>query len=271
MSNVNQQFLNTVRKLLQDGQDVTCRGLRTKELMGHQTKIDMSRPILTIPERNLGYKFLVAEAAWIMSGDNRVATIEPYSPHIKKFSDDGERYFGSYGPKIVDQLSYIVDTLAKDNYSRQAYMNIWREQPRPTKDIPCTIGLQWLIRDGKLHCFDTMRSSDIWLGWPYDIFNMSMISIGICVMLRTLHNIDVELGDLTLTATSQHLYEINFLNVSKLNLQDKVEYDVPIPINPKAFISYQHVVDTLRFISNLNKQDAYTCLLSNQKIVTGVR
>ena len=37
-----------------------------------------------------------------------------------------------------------------------------------TKDEPCTIALQFLNRDGKLHCTAIMRSNDIWFGTPYD-------------------------------------------------------------------------------------------------------
>ncbi len=58
-----------------------------------------------------------------------------------------------------------------------------------------------------------MRSSDIWLGWPYDLYNMSMISRYILLYLK---NIDLdayesttELGNLYLTAGSMHLYEEN--------------------------------------------------------------
>lgn len=176
----------------------------------------MTQPVMCVKERKLGYKFMAAEAAWILSGDNRVKTIEPYSKQIKDFSDDGVLFFGSYGPKIRDQLRYVVAQLAKDPDTRQAVINIWRENPPITKDVPCTISVQFLIRDGKLHVIDTMRSSDLWLGWPYDIFNFSMLARAVILYLRNTTGRRYELGNLYLNAGSAHIYSHNYDDVHAL-------------------------------------------------------
>jgi thymidylate synthase len=209
--------------IMMQGAQVAPRKKTTLELIGQQTNIPMAAPVVTIRSRKLGYRFLFAEALWILTGDNRVETIAPYSKHISNFSDDGRYFNGAYGPKVVDQLSYVVNQLVCHDQSRQAVMNIWRERPGPSKDIPCTISAQWLIRQKKIHCVVTMRSSDAWLGWPYDVFNFSIISCYILLLMRrewdtnihlsSLNTVNphlVSLGDLTLTAGSQHLYEENF-------------------------------------------------------------
>jgi thymidylate synthase len=183
------------------------RGAATKEILGYQTQIDMNNCVLDVPKRNIGKSFRYAEAAWILSGDNRVKTIAPYSKMISQFSDDGVRFFGSYGPKIVDQISYVIDTLHQDKNSRQAVINIWREKPPKSKDIPCTCSLQFLVRDNKMQCIATMRSSDAWLGWPYDVFNFTCVSIYTLLQLKHLYNELYTLGTLTVNAGSQHIYE----------------------------------------------------------------
>lgn len=202
----NSEWQELLRKLLA-APTVAPRGLKTKELIGWQTTIDMKSPYITVAERNIGNKFRYAEAAWILSGDNRVATIKPYSKIIETFSDDGIRFFGAYGPKVVDQLSYVIQTLHSDSNSRQAVINIWREKPSQSKDIPCTCSLQFLIREDILYCIATMRSSDAWLGWVYDIFNFSCISNYIKIQLKHQFKKTIELGTLTLNAGSQHLYK----------------------------------------------------------------
>lgn len=207
MHDTNTEWQAALSALMQGGQSVSPRGIPCRELLGYQTVIPMNDPVVTIPQRKLGYKFMAAEAYWILSGDNRVATIAPYSKKIAQFSDDGKTFFGAYGPKIHEQLDYVTHKLRDDPYSRQAVINIWRENPPQTKDVPCTISVQWLIRDGKLHCIDTMRSSDIILGWPYDVFNFSMMSLWICCVLRTAYGLKLRLGNLYLTAGSLHLYE----------------------------------------------------------------
>jgi thymidylate synthase len=192
------------------------RGLATRELLQVTSVIDMRRPVVTQPARKLGYRFMAAEAAWILRGDNRVATIKPFSPRIVEFSDDGETFFGAYGPRIKAQLPYVVDKLTQDQSSRQAGIVIFRESPPETKDVPCTLTLQWMIRGRRLHCFANMRSSDIWLGWPYDVFNFTCVTACLWRMLREREEFNVstpsvvlEPGNLYLTAASQHVYEHN--------------------------------------------------------------
>ncbi|AXH71582.1 thymidylate synthase [Pelagibacter phage HTVC200P] len=189
---------------------VSPRGMETKEQLCVSTKVNMNEPMVNIKSRSIGQKFRYAEAAWILSGDNRVKTIAPFSKMITKFSDDGVRFFGAYGVKVVDQLPFIIDTLKEDPSSRQAVINIWRENPRKTKDVPCTLSLQFLIRDGELNCMATMRSSDAWLGWVYDVYNFSMISLYVMLQLKSQHNVKYKLGHLYLTVGSQHLYKENF-------------------------------------------------------------
>ena len=122
--NINLVWQDIVRNILKQDMVRLPRGMVTKEILNYNSTIDMNFPFLNIWQREIGTAFRYAEAAWILSGDNRVKTISPYSKMISQFSDDGIRFFGSYGPKVVDQLSYVIDTLNKDDYSRQAVINI---------------------------------------------------------------------------------------------------------------------------------------------------
>lgn len=216
----NEAWSMLVAQVYQEGREVRPRDLLCREILAHTTCVDMSRPIATNRPK-LGHRYLIAEAWWVISGHNDVASIEHYSPHIASFSNDSIRFDGAYGPRIVDQLRYVCDTLEADWESRQAVVEIWRPNPRPSKDLPCTLTIQWMIRkegeDYVLHCFDTMRSSDAWLGWPYDVFTFSMLSAYIALMLRDRDNAKqptgftgpggkIKLGRLHLTAASQHLY-----------------------------------------------------------------
>jgi len=207
----NETWLKTLVALITAGDIVEPRGLWTKEILNHQFKVDMRFPVLTIPERRLSYKFMAAEAYWILSGDNRVETIAPFNKAIANFSDDGKVFFGAYGPKITNQLEYIIDVLSKDELSRQAVINIWRENPPKTKDVPCTLNLIFNIRDNRLHLTANMRSSDIWLGVPYDVFNFSMVAAYVVARLNSkmTNRKTIHPGVLTMNAVSRHLYETN--------------------------------------------------------------
>lgn len=231
------------------GWESAPRGMLIKEKLANQTTIDMHWPCVTVPERKISRKFQFAEAAWILSGDNRVSSIAPYNKNISPYADDGQRYFGAYGPKIVDQLPYVVAKLMQDSDSRQAVINIWRENPPVTKDVPCTISMQFLIRNGQLHCVTTMRSSDAWLGWPYDVFNFSMVARAVIIYMRSLgYSKPLELGTLILTAGLQHLYQQHWEKAREIAkesepLNEEAGCRVIFPI--KAFESVDHFVETL--------------------------
>ncbi len=205
-------WLQTLQQIFTDGIDVAPRGLKTLELQHHAVHLDMSHPVVLCPARKLSYTFLAAEALWILSGDDRVETIAPYNKNIAQFSDDGHRFYGAYGPRIMEQFDWVVEKLLEDRDTRQAVMTIWRKKPPKTKDVPCTVAIMFSNRKGRLHCHVFMRSSDAWLGLPYDVFNFSMLSAKVaCSFNRKCRPEDtIELGFLHLTAASSHLYERNF-------------------------------------------------------------
>lgn len=184
---------------------VSPRGMKCSEILAAGYAVPMPA-YLDLEARHVNISFMFAEAAWILSGRNDLAYIKQYLPGYAEFSDDGVFMKGAYGPKVADQLPYIVQTLIEDSESRQAVLTIWRERPGPSKDIPCTIAMQFLIRNGQLHAFVTMRSQDVVLGYTYDIFTFSMISKAIQLMLQS-QGIETELGMLHMNVGSLHLYD----------------------------------------------------------------
>lgn len=249
-------WIKDLEHVFKYGTVVQPRDMKVYEVLAYKSTIDMNRPIIYNEKRKLGYKFMAAEAAWILSGDDRVKTIAPYSRDISKFSDDGEKFFGAYGPKVMDQIGYVIAKLVEDRDTRQAVVNIWRESPPESRDIPCTLSLQWLIRNGKLHCVATMRSSDLWLGHPYDTFNFSAISFYILLQLRT-SGILVTLGDLHLTAGSKHIYERNVEQVSDI-IDDYWKNGMPkpptynLPFKAKSYDNAQQFIDHLWSVANMD-------------------
>lgn len=203
--------------LLDYGFHVAPREQMTREIPHLTIEVNMRRPVLRVVERHLNYRFMAAEAYWILSGDDKVENIAPWNPRIADFSDDKVRFFGAYGPKIVSQLPYIIDKLLTDPYSRQAGLTIWRENPSATKDVPCTVAIFFSIRDSKVNAHVFMRSSDVWLGIPYDVFNFSMLAHLVCGLLneRLPYGTFYSPGTLYLTAASSHLYEVNWKSAAE--------------------------------------------------------
>ena len=240
MNHANEVYRNLIDEVVDRGYGADPRGMFTKEIIGHTTRCDMKSPIVTIPERELGYKFMFAEAYWILSG-----TIKPYSNVIKRFSDDGVFYFGAYGPKIVDQLPYICKSLNEDLTTRQACINIWREKPPVSKDIPCTLSLQFIVRRDTLNVIANMRSNDVWLGWPYDNFNFSMIGLSVCLLMKQMYNKKLNLGMLHNNAGSRHLYKENFEQAYKVTDSKSLGFSYET-IRPERFSSFEDLKEELK-------------------------
>jgi thymidylate synthase len=84
------------------------------------------------------------------------------------------------------------------------------------RDVPCTLALQFLPRGGYLHTIVTMRSSDAWLGLPYDIFNFTMLANHLAAALSQAKRRRILLGTITLNLGSSHLYEENWTQAQQV-------------------------------------------------------
>lgn len=202
------------------GNVVAPRGKDTVELPHYCVTIDMRTPVLVNMSRKLNYSAMAAEALWILQGDDRLDGIAPWIPRYSEFSDDGITLAGAYGPRIMGQERYVVDKLLEDRDTRQAAISIWSPNPKPSRDYPCTMSMVFNIRDGNLHTHVFMRSSDVWLGLPYDLFTFSMVSAKIATLYngRTV-DAKLRLGSLYLTAASSHLYRENW-NDAQISIAD---------------------------------------------------
>jgi thymidylate synthase len=138
-----------------------------------------------------------------------------------------------------------------DECTRQAVISIWRPCPRPSKDIPCTLSLQFLLRDNiHMDCVASMRSSDSYLGIPYDIFTFSMISWYIALMIYFESDHVVHPRHLHIVAGSQHLYERDLGKVEHCNSwTDGVNFD-------HDYIQMTHPDELLEHLEQ-RRDDAY--------------
>lgn len=217
----NEVFTTMAIAALAEGEVVEPEGNRTRELLAATYSLDMRFPLLSFPARKLNYRFAAAEALWILDGSNRI----DHSPQIQKiwakYSDDGVTTEGAYGPHVVAQLPYIVNELNRGCASRRAVLTIWRPSPQPgLKDYACTVAMQFLVRRGYLDTIVTMRSQDLYLGFPYDVFNFTMISTFVASQLE----VKPGLGKLFMQVGSLHIYEKDVNVIKGVLATDPIYY-----------------------------------------------
>ena len=167
---------------------------------------DPTKNVLLSPIRKLSMRYAVGEFLWYLSGSNKLKEISKYTKNWERFSDDGENLNSCYGWCIkhkfgFDQYEYVKELLKKDRNTRQAVIHIKEPSNKSSKDINCTVCLQFFIRENKLYLTTYMRSCDLWYGFPYDVFNFCNLQVLLSMELG------VELGTYTHICGSLHLYE----------------------------------------------------------------
>lgn len=215
-------FLRCLANIHQNGKLVSPRGQLTKEILSHTIEVDCLKSLYASPLRNLNFSFMFVENLWYMSGRNSLGLLKPYNKNYENFADQGILQ-GAYGPQILEQIRYIINTLTEDKDSRQAVISLWRPNPMSAKDKPCTLTFHFMIRDGKLNLHVTMRSNDAIWGQNYDVPSFSLINIIVAGILK------VEPGSLFLTANSLHVYEKHFKLMEDLYNEDfkfKVDHEL---------------------------------------------
>jgi hypothetical protein len=91
------------------------------------------------------------------------------------------------------------------------------------KDSPCTIALTFRIRDERLLLSVVMRSSDVWLGLPFDVFQFRQLQ-------RTVaHLLNRDIGEYCHHSISMHLYEKDLDRARSLTYDEGWTLAAPLP------------------------------------------
>lgn len=201
-------FVQACHAVVATGQPVAPRGMPTIEVLGASLTLTAPRCRLVDvpPVRVINPAFAAAEAAWILSGSGG-PWIYQFNQRLAEYADDG-RLMGAYGPRLrhwhgrVDQLAQARHLLAADRATRRAVIQLFDPEAdaRGHKDVPCTLGYRFYLRDGLLHMHTTMRSQDLWLGFCYDIFTATVLQELLAGWLGA------QAGSYVLGVDSLHLY-----------------------------------------------------------------
>lgn len=167
-----------------------------------------------------------AEVAWFIQGTRSTEWLNKYTSIWKGFEEDlpdlevKRRYFGredlsirgvkaAYGYRWaqhfgVDQLKTAVLELKRDPSSRRVWISTWDPASdlvaNNQKNVPCPVGFSLYILQGRLFSSYMLRSSDTFMGLPYDVMNHAML---MAVLARS---IGCSLGGMSITLSHAHMY-----------------------------------------------------------------
>lgn len=176
--NVHEVLPALIEEIRFEGEWIETRNGRALTFPGPVTicyEKPMERCVL-YPERGWPAASFLMEAIWMMAGRNDLATVEPYLPRLKQYSDDGVTLAGAYGHRWrrafgADQLGPLVQMLRDDKTTRRAVLQMWSPEldlfgPKNSKDKCCNLSIAFRVR-GEEDLLDMTvfcRSNDVIYG-----------------------------------------------------------------------------------------------------------
>lgn len=219
-STLNSFFKECLTELVEHGITTEPGGKPVKELLNYSIVLDNPRNrIVTFPGRKTSMTYLLGEFIWYLSGSPSVQDINMYSKFWNAIANDDGSVNSNYGTRIFghsklypyNQWNKVKELLTKDKDTRQAVIRInhAEDYTYSNKDVPCTLTLQFFIRNDKLNLIVNMRSNDIWRGFCNDQFQFTMLQELMMLEMRSVYP-NLQLGKYYHNAASMHLYEMHF-------------------------------------------------------------
>lgn len=216
---MHEAYRGLLSELLNHGvEEVNARtSTKIKMLQGaHSFKLDLLDGRLPVPGNRRYYPHIAAaEVAWQFMGTKDPAFIVGKAPKLwSKFIEDGElktaygyRWRKAFGR---DQLELAMAELRANPTNRQLYVSSWDPSsdglggPQP-KNIPCPVGFAVSRFRDDLHMTVLVRSSDVFVGLPYDVMGYALTLDAIAA------SVGCRPASLHFTLAHPHLYEPHWL------------------------------------------------------------
>ena len=236
------QYLNLLQKVMDEGIHGHTRNGKTRSLFGERMEFDMRDGFPLLTTKKMGYKTILRELLWFISGSTSNVELQAKNVHIwnlnstREFLDsrgldyeEGDlgpvygfqwRHSGAeykdchtdYTGQGVDQLQNVIDLIKNDPHSRRIIMNSWNASYLDKMALPpCHVMCQFHVNSelGTLDCQLYQRSGDMFLGVPFNIASYSFLLHIIADITR------YKPGKLIHILGDTHIYEQHFDAVNK--------------------------------------------------------
>lgn len=255
-------YIDLVKRTVLYGNRTAPRGVVTMER--ENCIINFSNPpeaMLTGIGRKFSTTAAAIEALQLIAGFSTPGLLVGAAPRFAEFLEDDGTPWGSYADRMWyddtsfprdiaqpdrNQIESAVNKLRKDPDSRQATVTFWRPEldNLPGKrDYPCTVALNYRIRNDRLNATTFMRSNDVWLGVPYDVFMFTQLQH---TMARAL---GIAVGSYAHIAASLHVYERDFPGITQLHSYEGDEYPYePQGVGWEPNMPWPHYAETAKML-----------------------
>ena len=250
-----QQYLDLLRDIRDNGVDRGDRtGTGTRSVFGRQLRFDLAEGFPILTTKKVHFKSVVNELIWFLNGDTNTQWLRENGVSIW---DEWATDEGDLGPlygaqwvnwptrdgKTINQIDYVIDCLKHRPESRRILFHAWNVEYLPDETMspqenveagrmalpPCHLLYQFYVANGNLSAMLYIRSSDAFLGLPFNIASVSLLVHMLC------QQVGLEPGEVVVTMGDCHLYSNHAEQVeTQLARQPKVRPVLEIVRKPDS-------------------------------------
>ena len=207
-------------------------GTGTKAVFARQFRHNLADGFPLLTTKKLHFKSIANELIWMLNGDTNIKWLNENGVRIW---DEWATEEGDLGPvygqqwtawptkdgRTINQIDYMVETLKTNPNSRRILFHGWNveylpdERKSPQENArnglqalpPCHVLYQAFVHDGRLSMQLYIRSSDVFLGIPYNTAALALLTHMLAQQCDLIpHEIIVTTGDTH--AYSNHMEQI---------------------------------------------------------------
>lgn len=279
MSYENEEgYLEILKDVLKNGQEINTRNGITISNFGYLLKFNNINNFPLLTTKRVYFKGVLEELLWFLKGSSNTDYLQQKNIHIwdgnssREYLDANgfENYkegelgpvygwqWRSYGKKYnkfgdetgVDQIKYVLEELLKSNNSRRAVLNAWNPSQLNEMALPpCHMMYNFYKNNDGLSCLMTMRSSDLFLGLPFNIASTALLT---SIIAKVLH---LNVNNIALSLCDAHIYKEHVNAVNEQLSNDIIDNNCFLKINKEAPDINTSVLEKINWINNLESND----------------
>ena len=229
------QYQQLLQDILDNGVAKGDRtGTGTLSVFGRQLRHDLAAGFPLLTTKKLHLKSIVNELLWFLRGDTNTAWLKANGVSIW---DEWATESGDLGPiygaqwtawptrdgGTINQIDYVLHCLRHNPDSRRILFHGWNVEFLPDETMspqdnaragrmalpPCHLLYQFYVAEGRLSAQLYIRSSDSFLGLPYN-----MASLALLTMILAQQS-DLVPGEIIISTGDSHLYSNHLQQVAE--------------------------------------------------------
>lgn len=282
-NHIDQIYFDIISKIIEEGviKEHKRSGHKKLSLFNVNFTIqDITNNFPSISLKKTNYRAAIDEQQWFLTGSNNINDLPERSRFVwKDWADKNGSIKQAYGKQLindrVNQIEYLLNNMINSPEASSHLLSYWNPETAVSGDWalpPCHYtSVYYLFKQQssrhsnkmsyKLNTHVTMRSSDVFIGLPFNLVQYSYLMQLLTTYLTLRCNKDLYLiNDLAFTLVDAHIYDnqvdaINKMFANILNIGSKKPYNNTIRLMIRDHFDFVQDIctdDSIQSISEWN-------------------